>query len=548
MRKLVMLVSVVAGSLLLAPSAHAAIPDVFGGDLPCQNYDANTPGDSSDDQRRCTITEVQQLTVDATGGTYTLSFTDQDDPPDTETTAPISESATANAVDAALEALPNIPSGAVQVSGTGGGPYTIVLWIPGNQNQITADSTNLTGGTATASVITTTQGVPRTTSGTWDGTPIDVNVALPAEPTSGPDGPYPMIIWGHGYGGSKISFGDMKHWTDRGYAVFSMTDRGFHESCGTDAAIAAAGGDCDNAGWIHLMDDRFEVRDAQFFAGELADENVVDGQKVGATGGSYGGGLSLQLATLKDRVMMPDGSLVPWTSPVDHHAMRIAGASPNIPWSDLAYSLTPNGGKLDYVADAAYTGRMGIEKQSFNNGLYAVVTLGAGKYCGMAPYPSPCPDFDSDVTAWKTRIEQGEPYDGDPQAQAVLNEIKAHHSAYYIDHSEPPAPLLISNGFTDDLFPADEAIGYYNLIRSQYPNAPISLFFGDFGHPRADMGQDTRTRAIAPDLTLDKARATVPDPIVRRESATASPIERRKMDLTWGFVGRTRLELVTDGL
>lgn len=32
------------------------------------------------------------------------------------------------------------------------------------------------------------------------------------------------------------------------------------------------------------------------------------------------------------------------------------------------------------------------------------------------------------------------------------------------------------------------------------------------GHPRADVGHVTRTRAIAPDPTLDKARATVPDP------------------------------------
>ena len=37
----------------------------------------------------------------------------------------------------------------------------------------------------------------------------------------------------------------------------------------------------------------------------------------------------------------------------------------------------------------------------------------------------------------------------------------------------------------DDLFPADEAIRYYNRTRSQYPNAPVSLFFGDFGHMRA---------------------------------------------------------------
>ena len=143
----------------------------------------------------------------------------------------------------------------------------------------------------------------RSTAASWDGTPIDVKVAFPSLP-SGTDGDYPLIIWGHGYGGSKndISFSAMRRFTDRGYAVFAMTARGFHQSCGKPNAISDAAGACDRAGWIHLMDDRYEIRDAQFFAGELADEGLVDGQRVGAIGGSYAGGLSLQLASLKDRL------------------------------------------------------------------------------------------------------------------------------------------------------------------------------------------------------------------------------------------------------
>jgi predicted acyl esterase len=349
---------------------------------------------------------------------------------------------------------------------------------------------------------------PRSTAPSWDGTPIDVNIAFPAAPASGIDGNYPLIIVGHGYGGGKFGFGasgttsGLRRFTSRGYAVFSMTDRGFHESCGTALAIAASSGACNTAGWIHLMDDRYEVRDAQFLVGELADENLADGQRIGALGGSYGGGLSLQLASLKDRVMMPDGSLVPWTSPVDHHPMQIAAATPDIPWSDLAYSLTPNGAKLDYTSDASFTGRAGIEKLSFQTGLYLSGQLN-GAYCGQAPYPA-CTDFQSDITAWKARIDQGEPYDGDATITAILDEIKAHHSGYYIDHSTPPAPLLISNGFTDDLFPADEAISYYNRIRSQYPNAPISLLFGDFGHMRAlNKAGDSTARDDAQDAWLD---------------------------------------------
>jgi predicted acyl esterase len=395
MRKLVLLVSVIAGSLLFAPSAHAAIPNVFGGAVTC------TP--AGDQVREC---------------------------------------------------------------GTGSSSNDTV----------------------------------RSTAPSWDGTPIDVNVAFP--PASDGDGPFPLIIIGHGYGGEKIGFDAMRRFTDRGYAVFAMTARGFHQSCGKQNAIDAAMGACLDAGWIHLMDDRYEIRDAQFLMGELADEGVVDGQRIGALGGSYGGGLSLQLATLKDRVMMPDGTLVPWTSPVDHHPMQIAGATPNIPWSDLAYSLTPNGAKLDYVADASFTGRAGIQKQSFTRGLY-LSGQGAGSYCGQAPYPT-CTDFQSDITAWNNRINMGEPYDGDPFITSLENEIKAHHSAFYIDHSTPPAPLLISNGFTDDLFPADEAITYFNLIRSQYPNAPISLLFGDFGHMRAEnKTADVDALSAAEDAWLD---------------------------------------------
>jgi dienelactone hydrolase len=379
------------------------------------------------------------------------------------------------AAASAQAAIPNVFGGALTCTDAG------------NQRQCGTDASSDAGA-----------GI-RSTAPSWDGTPIDVKVAFPADPSPSTDGNYPLIISGHGYGGSKndISFSDMERFTDRGYAVFAMTARGFHQSCGKANAVSDAAGACDAAGWIHLMDDRYEIRDAQFFAGELADEGLVDGQRVGAIGGSYGGGLSMALATLKDRVMLPDGSLIPWTSPGPaHHPMQIAAATPEVPWTDLAYSLDPNGGTLDYVADSPYDGRAGVEKLSFQAGLY-LSGSSAGLYCGQSPYPA-CADFGSDVTAWKARLDAGEPYDGDPTVSAVLNEIKAHHSSYYLDHSEPPAPLLISNGFTDDLFPADEAIRYYNLIRSKYPTAPISLLFGDFGHQRA-------VASSSPNKAADKA-------------------------------------------
>src|SRR5688500_5210086 len=158
----------------------------------------------------------------------------------------------------------------------------------------------------------------------FDGTPIDINAAFPPEPASGPDGPYPLIMVFHGWAGVKASFGvgDLRRWTNRGYAAFSMTARGFRASCGEPAD---AGAPACASGHIHSMRHRWEVRDAPEFAGRLADAGLIDPQRIGSIGGSYGGGMSMALAALRTRKMLPDGTLVPWTSPLGA-PMRIAAA------------------------------------------------------------------------------------------------------------------------------------------------------------------------------------------------------------------------------
>jgi hypothetical protein len=315
---------------------------------------------------------------------------------------------------------------------------------------------------------------PRSTTRTFDGVPIDVNVAFPPAPVSGPDGPYPLVMIFHGYGGSKIGFSQMERWLDRGYATFSMTARGFGESCGTQPSRNADPNGCAR-GYIRLIDTRYEVRDAQELAGRLVDQGLVQPTRIAATGGSYGGGLSLSLAALRNRKMLPDGSLVPWTSPAGT-PMELAAAVPIVPWSDLAYSLVPNGSTLDYVADAPYRGRVGVLKGSLVGGLYAV---GARFF-----YAPPGSDPDADIQTWFQILTSGEPYDGRPEVADILSEVTSHHSGYYVPPTVPPAPVLIANGWTDDLFPADEAIRFYNRTTTRYPNVAASLLFFDFGHPR----------------------------------------------------------------
>jgi len=318
----------------------------------------------------------------------------------------------------------------------------------------------------------------RSTTKTFDGVPLDVNVAFPPAPASGPDGDYPLVMMFHGYGGGKIGLESMQRFLDAGYATFSITDRGFRESCGSAASRAADPSGC-AAGYVRLIDTRYEVRDAQLLAGRLVDAGLVAPDRLAAIGGSYGGGMSLALAALRNRTMQLDGSLVAWTSP-DGTPMELAAAAPFITWSDLAYSLTPNGSFLDYVRKAPYRGRIGVMKESLVNGLYVSGQSAPGFYAPAGSDPS------ADLTGWRDVLLAGEPYDSNPQAQALLDEVTSHHSAYYIDTSVEPAPILFSNGFTDDLFPADEALRFYNRTRAKHPDAHISLVLGEIaGHPRS---------------------------------------------------------------
>jgi predicted acyl esterase len=288
------------------------------------------------------------------------------------------------------------------------------------------------------------------------------------------------MIMSHGYGQGKLPLSRMQYWLDRGYATLTMTARGFLQSCGTSTARAADPAGC-GQGYVRFMDTRYEVRDAQELAGLLADELRIAPNRIGAIGGSYGGAMSLSLGALRDRKMLPNGSLVPWTSPAGK-PMRIAAAAPEVPWSDVVDALLPNGGTLDYVRDARYRGRTGVRKQSLENALYS-----AGLDDFYAPAGS---DPDADVTGWHNAFAAGEPYDDAggnplPAIADARDELTTHHSGYYVDSSQPPAPMLITSGWNDDLFPADEAVRYHNRIRSEHPGAAIALILASVGHQRA---------------------------------------------------------------
>lgn len=326
----------------------------------------------------------------------------------------------------------------------------------------------------------------------WDGVPLDVTLILPP---ADQDGPFPLIVDLHGFGAGKTPTPELEALAVQGYAILIYSARGIHFSCGFAAArlpdpTISDPNACADRGWIRLADARYEGRDTQYLAGQLVDEGLVIPNKIGVTGVSYGGGQTLILAALKNRTMLPDGTLVPWQSP-NGVPMSVAAAAPIIGWSDLAYALAPNGHTLDYRAFNPYfllgvSERAGVMKKSWVDALYQVgVATGFFAPVGVDP--------DADITTWKAQLDAGEPYDTNPVLRDAVEEITFHHSGYYIDDSIPPAPLVIYDAWTDDIMPVDEALRFYRKTKALYPAAEISLQFADhFSHMRGLLAHPLR--------------------------------------------------------
>ncbi|MGB3442005.1 MAG: alpha/beta fold hydrolase [Actinophytocola sp.] len=134
---------------------------------------------------------------------------------------------------------------------------------------------------------------------------LDATLYLPEQT------PAPAVIVAHGFGGSKQSVdGDARELAQRGFVALAYSARGFGRSEGQIALNSLA----------------YEVADARKVVDWLGERSEVtqdgDGDpKVGVTGGSYGGSLSLLLAGTDKRV---------------------DALAPTITYNDLSQALLPN--------------------------------------------------------------------------------------------------------------------------------------------------------------------------------------------------------------
>jgi dienelactone hydrolase len=367
----------------------------------------------------------------------------------------------------------------------------------------------------------------------WDGVPLDADLALPVKGACGA----PVITFGHGWGNSKTDWesstvdpaGNRNHWNalwfvSKGYAALTFSNRGWHGSCGPDASTnglpSGLPAECTENGrqyWIHLSDLRYEIRDAQWLIGRVIDAGVGDPQRLAVTGGSLGGGFAWLMALANDRTMcggqgwdaangvdpcagQQNGQLIPWRSPAGR-PLHVRAAVPEYTWASLVNALLPNG-RASITAPAGTTPTslrdpIGIPIQSYVTGLYAD---GEPLHNGFYQPPTST-DTTADLTKWFAAVSAG-PNSvtmADPQYAAEVNQALDQLQNFKSPLSpllQPDAlvPVMQIQGFTDPLFKPIEAELIRQKVKAFDPAYPITTVYGDVGHSYASNPADVWAR------------------------------------------------------
>ncbi|MEU1215879.1 alpha/beta fold hydrolase [Streptomyces sp. NPDC005790] len=234
--------------------------------------------------------------------------------------------------------------------------------------------------------------------------------------TSGGTQPRPAVLIGHGFGGSKDEVrAQAEQLAADGYAVMTWSARGFGRTSGEITLNAPDGEVKDVSGLIDWLAQRPEV-----------EQDAKGDPRVGVTGASYGGAVSLLAAGYDDRV---------------------DAVAPVISYWNLADALFPDG-----VFKKLWAG--------------IFVSSGGG-----------CEKFEKQLCEMYERVAvSGEP---DAAARALLTERSPEAVADRID-----VPALILQGQSDSLFPLGQADAMAEAIKAN--GAPVSVDWIAGGHDGGD--------------------------------------------------------------
>ena len=360
----------------------------------------------------------------------------------------------------------------------------------------------------------------------WDGTMLDVDLTLP-QPGSG--GRHPLIVMLHGFANNKHEWesltndgdnADKWHWNNHwfaahGFYVLTYTARGFFDDgitrpdqpatpAGTPAGCVRPGSACPPNGTIHLKSREFEIRDTQWLAALVAAAYPdLDPSEVAVSGGSYGGGESWMQAS--QPIWDANSFAAPSSPPLP--VLQLQVAVPKYPWTDLAYSLAPNGhpGPWDgtsYSAsqgsptDPSDTGQgrpFGNAKFSYVAGFFLEGLIQGIFESGTTVTPST--EGPVDLPAWAARALGGDPYDvagtEEPLVAQIRRGLTEFRGAFYQDDAwaaqvnNREVAVFSVSGWTDDLFPPVEAFRQFKYLKSLDRLWPVEVAVADVGHPRA---------------------------------------------------------------
>jgi predicted acyl esterase len=337
----------------------------------------------------------------------------------------------------------------------------------------------------------------------FDGMPLDVDVTVPQGSLHNH---LPLLLMVSGWGGDKTEYEapvtagtipltyhmNNVWYASRGYAVVTYSNRGFGQSCGPTVPPI---GTC-ATGWTHVLDRRYELHDVKHLAGLFADAGVADPQRIGITGGSYGGMHSMLAAVEADRITELDGSLVPWRSPAGT-PMHLAVSVPQYGGSDLYEAIVPNGRGEDITRRTAD----GIVKLAILHLLYAD-GLSAARY-------APPGDAD-DPTPWVVGADLGEPYSSTHGLDAFAAGAPGRSAAAQDDliasdvRSHTEVPMLLTQGWTDSIFPVAQGTDFAAKLLAADPSWPVALYLSDIGHqPAQNKLADVAAMTDAIDHFLD---------------------------------------------
>jgi dienelactone hydrolase len=322
---------------------------------------------------------------------------------------------------------------------------------------------------------------------------LDVDLSFP-DPARHPPPPggYPLVVMMHGCcSGTKTGWeaqtvdepGSAEKWhysnawfASRGYVVLTYTSRGFAGGKGP----GDPNGD-GSTGETQIDHRAFEINDYQSLAAQLVDGGpftvggqpvTVDPSRILTTGGSYGGGFSW--LTLTDPV---------WQSPGGRR-LELKATAPRYGWTDLAYSLVPNGRhrerELPATDGSDSLAPIGFPKRSAVGALFATGQLGA--------------TFPLTIAEAFACLEGPLPFDANPQCAGTVDQIVPgfirDRSAYYQDDfftkiangQLDPVPVFSAGTLTDPLFPGIEHRRMVARLKKARPGYPVKEYYGDYQH------------------------------------------------------------------